>query len=72
MNCSDRLIGVDEPVAWREALEGVPHSFYATWDCCHAAALNTGWPTQLYVGEREGVRVVCPLSVRQHRGPSTG
>lgn len=68
MSCSDRLIGVDDPAAWRAALEGVPHSFYASWDCCHAAALNTGLPTQLYVGERDGVRVVCPLSVRQHRG----
>ncbi|MCO5977535.1 GNAT family N-acetyltransferase [Ideonella oryzae] len=68
MSATDRLIGTDEPAAWRAALEGVPHSFYASWDCCHAVARNTGRPTWLYVGERASVRVVCPFSVRVHAG----
>ena len=68
MSATDRLIGTDEPSAWRAALEGVPHSFYASWECCHAVALNTGRPTWLYVGERAGVRVVCPFSVRMQAG----
>ena len=65
MSATDRLIGTDEPAAWRAALEGVPHSFYASWDCCHAVALNTGRPTWLYVGERAGARVV---DVAESRG----
>lgn len=68
MRTTDRLISSEDPQAWQAALAGVPHSFYASWDCCHAAALNTGRPTWLYVGEQQGVRVVCPFSVREHDG----
>ncbi len=68
MSVTERLISTDEPAAWRAALANVPHSFYASWDCCHAVALNTGRPTWLYVGECDGVRVVCPFSVRERDG----
>lgn len=62
----ETLIGTDAPGAWAAALEGVPHGFDHTWAACHAAELDTGWPTWLYCAEQAGVRVVCPFAERRH------
>lgn len=64
----EELIGIDRPAAWEAALDGVPHGFDHSWAACHAAQLNTGWPTYLYCAERDGVRVLCPFSERRASG----
>jgi hypothetical protein len=61
-----RCIPLDEPAAWRAALQRVRHAFAHTWESCYAMHLTTGYPTYLYQFEAEGVRIVCPIAERPH------
>jgi hypothetical protein len=68
MMSSHRRIPLDARSEWGHALEDMPHGFAHTWAHCHAIHLTTGLPTYLYCFERDGARVVCPLSERRYRG----
>ena len=70
MTVRDRLIGVNEPVAWRAALSALTHAYWHRWEPCYAASLASGHPTFLYVcADASGrVRAVCPFSERSWRG----
>jgi hypothetical protein len=59
-----RCILLDSTAEWKEALEGIPHTFAHTWEHCYAMHLTTGLMTYLYCLEEENVRIVCPISER--------
>src|SRR6188472_2148424 len=63
-----RLIPLSEPGEWEAALEKIPHVFGHTWGSCHALGLGGGGEPALFVAEREGVRVACPLVERPIEG----
>ena len=62
-----RLIPLEARSEWDRALEGTPHAFAHTWGHCHGIHLTSRLPTFLYRFERDGVRIVCPLSERRYR-----
>ena len=49
-------------------MEGVPHAFAHTVECCRAAQATTGWPTFLYSVRTATAHVVCPVSEREYDG----
>jgi hypothetical protein len=55
-----RLISLEKPEEWEQALAGVPHVFGHTWGSCGALSIGND-PVSLYVTEVGGVRVACPL-----------
>gem|GEM_PF-6098954 len=57
------LIPVDDAVAWRRALEGVPHAPGHLVEHCRAMARTSGLPTHLWTFRTAGTRAVCPVSV---------
>ena len=62
------LIPLDSPAMWKQALDGIKHSFGHTWENCYAMQLTTGFKTYLYCFESEHGRVVCPIAERDYRG----
>lgn len=60
---ADRCIPLSAPTEWSRALADVPHVFGHTWGSCRALSLG-GEEALLYVAEREGTRVACPLIER--------
>lgn len=62
------LISLNEPDRWSAALAAVPHGHAHTRGFCHAMQLTSGLRTYLYQYERDGARVVCPLSERRFAG----
>jgi hypothetical protein len=61
-------VPLESPGEWRAALEGIPHSFFHTWEHCHAMFLTTGQPTYLFCAAEGDVRVVCPYVERAFDG----
>jgi hypothetical protein len=59
-----RAIPLDSPLEWKQALSGIPHSFFHTWEHSYAMHLTHRLPAYLYCAESEGVRVVCPFIER--------
>jgi hypothetical protein len=59
-----RCISLDSPSEWREALEGIEHTFAHTWENCYAMQLTSNLETYLYCFEADDVRIVCPISER--------
>jgi hypothetical protein len=59
-----KCIPIDSPAEWKEALEGIEHSFAHTWENCYARQLTTGFDTYLYCFEMNDVRIVCPIAER--------
>lgn len=59
-----RAIPLSSPLEWKQALSGIPHSFFHTWEHSYAMHLTHGNPAFLYCAESEGVRVVCPFIER--------
>jgi hypothetical protein len=55
-----RLIPLENPDEWEQALAGVQHVFGHTWGSCQALSAG-GDPISLYVTEVDGVQVACPL-----------
>lgn len=55
-----RLIPLEKPEEWEQALAGVRHVFGHTWGSCGALSIGND-PVALYVTEVGGVRVACPL-----------
>lgn len=64
----ERCIPIADSAVWKDALRGVNHSFFHTWENCHAMHLTTEAPTYLYSFERRGKRVVCPFFERTYDG----
>ena len=60
-----RAIPLDSPLEWKQALFGIRHSFFHTWEHCYAMFLTTGDPTFLYCAETPEARVVCPFVERR-------
>ncbi len=63
-----KCIPIDSPAEWKEALEGIEHSFAHTWENCYARQLTTGFDTYLYCFEMKNVRIVCPIAERGFGG----
>ena len=63
---TQRAIPLDSPLEWKQALTGIRHSFFHTWEHCYAMYLTTKQPTFLYCAEGSGVRVVCPFVERSY------
>jgi hypothetical protein len=64
----ERLVGLDDPIGWAAALEGIPHGFGHTWDCCNAIHQSRPYPTYLYTWQHGHARVVCPIAERRFQG----
>lgn len=60
----ERCIDINNQQDWREALQGIRHSFFHTWENCYAMYLSTGFKTYLYYCEGDNFKVVCPISER--------
>jgi hypothetical protein len=63
-----KCIPLESPAEWKDALNGIKHSFAHTWESCYAMYLSTGFSTYLYCLETESIRVVCPISEREFDG----
>lgn len=61
---SQRAIPLSSPLEWKQALTGIPHSFFHTWEHSYAMHLTHKQPAFLYCLESEGVRIVCPFIER--------
>lgn len=61
-----QCIPLESTSEWKEALEGIKHSFGETWDNCYAMHLTTGLKTYLYCFEKDNVRIVCPFTERKY------
>lgn len=59
-----RAIPLSSPEDWKQALSGIPHSFFHTWEHSYAMHLTHKLPAYLYCAESDGVRVVCPFIER--------
>ena len=60
----ERVIPLSSPQEWKQALSGIPHSFFHTWEHSYAMHLTHKLPAFLYCAEADGVRVVCPFIER--------
>ena len=61
-------IPLDSPETWKQALNGIKHSFGHTWENCYAMHLTTGFKTYLYSFENEHGRIVSPIAEREFDG----
>jgi hypothetical protein len=68
MRANQKLIPLEARAEWTAALQGIPHAFGHTWECCHALSLTAGLPTYLYCFEQGEARIVCPLWERDFDG----
>src|ERR1700733_12014806 len=59
-----RAIPLDSPLEWKQALSGIPHSFFHTWEHSYAMYLTHKLPAFLYCFEADEVRIVCPFIER--------
>ena len=57
-------IPLASPEEWRDALQGIRHTFGHTWENCHAMNLTTGLETYLYCYENGNIRIVSPITER--------
>jgi len=53
---------------WDDVIKDFRHSFAYTRDSCHAMSLTSGYKTFLYVFEKDGIRIVCPVAERDFNG----
>ena len=63
-----KCIPLESPGEWKDAQKDISHSFYHTWENCHAMNLTTGYKTYLYVFEKENVKIICPVAEREYNG----
>jgi hypothetical protein len=68
MTINQQCIPLDSPKEWREALNGIKHTFGHTWENCYAMHLTTGLKTYLYSFEKDNIRIVCPIAEREYGG----
>lgn len=61
-------INVSEKEEWNRALENVPHSFAHTAEHCSSVQINTGSSMFLFLFEKDGVKICCPLMERDYCG----
>ena len=62
------IIPLDSPDEWKNALKGIRHSYYHTWENSYSMNLTTGNRTFLYLFENGNDRIICPLSERSFKG----
>ncbi len=62
------FISIESPSDWKEALNGINHSFGHTWENCYAQYLTTGFKTYLYCFESDRGQIVCPIVEREYEG----
>lgn len=64
------LISLAEPARWRQAIAGVPHAWWHTWEANDALARGHGLPVFLYccTDKSTGHRAVLPYSERIWEG----
>jgi hypothetical protein len=62
----EHLVSLAEPDRWRRALDGIPHSWWHTWEGSDALARSHGLPAFLYCCTDEGTghRAVLPYAER--------
>ena len=65
---SQRAIPLESPLEWKQALAGIPHSFFHTLEHSYAMHLTHKLPSYLYCFEHAGVRIICPFIERPFRG----
>lgn len=68
MRVKQRLIPLESPEDWKEAMAGIKHTFGHTWENCYAMHLTTGLRTYLYSFEKDNVRIVSPIAERDFNG----
>lgn len=62
-----RRVPLADRAAWEQAVSGVPHTWAHTWEHC-AAFARADQDCLLYVWERDGAVLVCPVAVRHGDG----
>jgi hypothetical protein len=68
MTIKQNCIPLESPKEWREALNGIKHTFGHTWEHCYAMHLTTGLKTYLYSFIKDEIRIVCPIAEREFGG----
>ncbi len=68
MTAKQKLIQLECPEDWSEALSGIKHTFGHTWENCYAMHLTTGLRTYLYSFEKDSIRIICPFAERDFNG----
>lgn len=63
-----RCISLTSEHEWKEALKGIRHSIFHTWEYCFALSFTKGYYIYLYCFENGDVRIVCPISEREYNG----
>lgn len=61
-------IDITEQEKWNRALKNVPHSFTHTVQFCRSVQLDSGDKTFLYLFEKDGIKICCPLTERDFNG----
>lgn len=62
-----RCIPLSSEVEWKEALTGIRHSIFHTWEYCFAMNMTTGYNTYLYCYENGDIKILSPISEREYR-----
>jgi hypothetical protein len=70
MALTETLIGLNEPLRWQQALNGVPHGYWHTWHACRALHHSHQSPTWLYLCEdtANGGKACCVFAERRWQG----
>lgn len=61
-------ISIDSGDMWKDALNGIPHSFYHTRDHCYAMSLTTGYETFLFCYKKDNIKIISPVAERAFKG----
>lgn len=61
-------IDISESEKWNRALKNVPHAFAHTADHCRSVQIDSGYRTFLFLFEKDGVKICCPLVERDFNG----
>jgi hypothetical protein len=70
MALTEHLISLKEPSLWQQALIGVSHGYWHTWQACHALHHSHHYPTWLYLCEDTsiGSKACCVFAERKWQG----
>ncbi len=68
MSMEYQKILLEDKQGWIDALAGVPHSFFHTWDCVHAIAQFHEIAAHLHVMKFEDAFLLVPVLERSYKG----
>lgn len=54
-----------ESTDWDDVIKDIGHSFAHTRESCHAMSITTGYKSSLYLFEKDGIRIICPVAERE-------